>query len=101
MRENKKRQQYVSGLYVNSTYTTVAHYWLIKQLVRTSQWRMVSDKDNSILTAFYRVFAKEIKRADAHHFLFLTDRNKKLLFYIFLTILFTKILHVHNHVRLE
>ncbi|QST00397.1 insertion element protein [Pontibacillus sp. ALD_SL1] len=76
LREIKQRQQYVNGLHVNSTYTTVAHYWLIKQLVKASQWRMVSDKDNSIMTAFYRVFAKEIKRSDAHHFLFLTDRNK-------------------------
>ena len=76
MREIKKREQYVNGLHVNSTYTTVAHYWLIKQLVKSSQWRMVSDKDNSIMTAFYRVFAKEIKRSDAHHFLLLTERDK-------------------------
>ncbi|MBD8068805.1 insertion element protein [Bacillus sp. PS06] len=76
MREIKKRKQYVSGLHVNSTYTTVAHYWLIKRLVGASEWRMISDDDRSIMTAFYRVFAKEIKQSDAHHFLCLTDRNK-------------------------
>ena len=37
---------------------------------------MISDNDSSIKTAFYRVFAKEIKKYDAHHFLSLVDREK-------------------------
>lgn len=72
----KHRSQYVDGLHVNATYTNIAHYWLIKQLVKANEWRMISDNDSSIKTAFYRVFAEEIKRYDAHHFLSLVDREK-------------------------
>jgi transposase-like protein len=58
----RHRSQYVDGLHVNATYTNIAHYWLIKQLVKANEWRMISDNDSSIKTAFYRVFAKEIKQ---------------------------------------
>jgi transposase-like protein len=71
-----KRMQYVDGLHVNPTYTTIAHYWLIKQLVKASEWRMISDNDSSIITAFFRVFSKEVRTYDAHHFLCLIDKNK-------------------------
>jgi hypothetical protein len=30
----KKRMQYIDGLHVNPTYTTIDHYWLIKQKVK-------------------------------------------------------------------
>ena len=73
----KHRSQYVDGLHVNATYINIAHYWLIKQLVKANEWRMISDNDNSIKTAFYRVFAEEIKRYDAHHFLSLVDRKNQ------------------------
>jgi transposase-like protein len=69
-----KRMQYVDGLHVNPTYTTIAHYWLIKQLVKASEWR--SDNDSSVITAFFRVFSKEVRTYDAHHFLCLLDKNK-------------------------
>src|SRR5690606_19053859 len=39
------RGKYVDGLNVHSGYTTTAHYWLIKQLVAASEWRMISDDD--------------------------------------------------------
>ncbi|MFC0474532.1 insertion element protein [Robertmurraya beringensis] len=71
-----KRMQYVDGLHVNPTYTTIAHYWLIKQLVKASEWRMISDNDSSIITAFFRVFSKEVRTYDAHHFLCSIDKNK-------------------------
>jgi hypothetical protein len=77
MDEFNKRLQYVDGLHVNATYTTIVHFWLIKQMVNAKEWRMISDNDSSIMTAFYRVFSKEIKTYDAHHFLWLIDRNKK------------------------
>lgn len=55
----KHRSQYVDGLHVNATYSNFAHYWLIKHLVRSNEWRMISDNDGSIKTAFYRVFGKK------------------------------------------
>ncbi|MFT8321147.1 MAG: insertion element protein [Bacillus sp. (in: firmicutes)] len=71
-----KRMQYVDGLHVNPTYTTIAHYWLIKQMVKANEWRMISDNDSSVITAFFRVFSKEVSTYDAHHFLCLIDKNK-------------------------
>ncbi|WP_326182387.1 insertion element protein [Virgibacillus halodenitrificans] len=71
-----KRMQYVDGLHVNPTYTTIAHYWLMKQMVKAKEWRMISDNDYSIKTAFFRVFSKEVRLSDAHHFLCLLEKNK-------------------------
>ena len=70
------RAKYMGGLHVNSTYTTIAHFWLIRQLVKASEWRFVTDQDNSLMTSIFRVFAKEIRLSDAHHFLCQTDKTK-------------------------
>lgn len=72
----ERRMKYVNGLHVNSTYTTIAHYWIIKHLVKASQWRFITDKDHSLMTSIYRVFCKEFKLTDAHHFLCQTDKTK-------------------------
>ncbi|WP_353049933.1 insertion element protein [Bacillus sp. ISL-35] len=72
----ENRAKYTDGLHVNSTYTTVAHHWLIKELVNASEWRFVTDEDSSLITAIFRVFAKEIRLSDAHHFLCHTDKTK-------------------------
>jgi len=72
----ERRAKYIDGLHINSTYTTIAHYWLIKQLIRASEWRFVTDKDNSLMTSVYRVFSKEICLSNAHHFLCQTDKTK-------------------------
>lgn len=74
----ERRGRYVEGLHVNSTYTTIAHLFLIKQLVNASEWRFVTDKDYSLLTAYSRVFSKEIRLSNAHHFICLVDRSKTL-----------------------
>ncbi|WP_102261546.1 insertion element protein [Mesobacillus jeotgali] len=71
-----RRTQYVDGLHVNSTYTTMAHYWLIKQMVQADEWRMISDNDSSIISAFFRVFSKEIRLTNAHHFINIVDKAK-------------------------
>ncbi len=36
----------------------------------------MTDKDNSLMTSIYRVFSKEIRLSDAHHFLCQTDKTK-------------------------
>lgn len=71
-----RRAQYMDGFHVGATYTTIAHLWLIKQLVKAPEWRFVTDDDSSITTSINRVFAKEISHSDAHHFLCQTDKTK-------------------------
>lgn len=70
------RECYIEGLHINATYTTSAHLWLIKQLVKATEWRFVTDKDNSLMSSIYRVFsgyrmpiiffAKLIKQKQGH-----------------------------------
>ncbi|KAB8136249.1 insertion element protein [Gracilibacillus oryzae] len=76
LNEFNKRMQYVDGLHVNPTYTTMAHFWLIKKMVNANEWRMISDNDPSIKSAFFRVFSKEVRLSDAHHFICSVDKNK-------------------------
>src|SRR5690606_24941779 len=33
------RNKLIKGMHVNSTYTSLAHFWLIKQLVNAKEWR--------------------------------------------------------------
>lgn len=49
----ERRARYMDGLHVNSTYTTIAHFWLIKQLIKASEWRFVTDEDNSLMTSLF------------------------------------------------
>lgn len=75
LNEFVKRQQYVNGLHVGLSYTTMAHLWLIKQLVNTKKWRFITDEDSSLIASYKRVFNQEIKNKDAHYFLCKTDKT--------------------------
>jgi len=72
----QRREKYIDGLHTNSTYTSIAHFWLLKEMLRGKEWRFITDKDNSLMTALFRVFANEFRTTDAHHFLSLVDRTK-------------------------
>lgn len=72
----ERRAKYTDGLHVGATYTTLAHYWLIKQLINAREWRFITDEDQSLMTSINRVFSKEIRLSDAHHFLCQTDKTK-------------------------
>ena len=76
--EFDRRRKYIEGLHVNSTYTTFAQFWLLKQMVNAKEWRFVTDEDSSIMTALYRAYAREISLGEAHHFLCKIDRSKSL-----------------------
>jgi hypothetical protein len=76
LRKIELRERYVDGLHINPTYT-IAHLWHIKQLVKASEWRFVTDKDNSLMTAIYRVFTKEI-RLSMHIISYLKQIKQKL-----------------------
>lgn len=71
-----RRANYIDGLHVKASYTALAHYWLIRQTINAKEWWIVSDEDGALMTAIYRAFAPEIRRAEAHHFLCKTDRSK-------------------------
>lgn len=73
--EFNKREQYVDGLHVNQTYTTLAHLWLTKQLLNANKWRFITDEDPSLITAYNRVFNEEIKNNDAYYFLSKTNKS--------------------------
>ena len=78
LNEFNRRRNYIDGLHTNSTYTTFAHLWLIKQMLHADKWRLVTDDDASILQGVYRVFKDEISNAKAHHFITQLDRSKSL-----------------------
>jgi hypothetical protein len=74
-----KRDDYIDGLHVNSTYTTLAHFWHIKQLLNVKEWRFVTDHDASIMSALMRAFSKEVRLSDLHHFIYkIIDKSKSL-----------------------
>jgi hypothetical protein len=70
------RKHYIDGLHVNSTYTIMAHLWLIKRLINAKNWYFVSDKDLSILTSIPRIFSEEIKCGKAQHFTCSIEKSK-------------------------
>ncbi|WP_034760996.1 hypothetical protein [Rossellomorea vietnamensis] len=73
-----RRADYIDGLHINSTYTTIAHFWHLKQLLNAKEWRVTTDQDASINSALMRVFAKEVGLTDLHHFIYKIDKSKTL-----------------------
>lgn len=71
-----KRFSYVDGLHINHTYTTIAHFWLIKQMVNSEKWRFITDSDASLTTAINRTFKDEVQAKNAY--IFICKVNKKL-----------------------
>ncbi|KML00073.1 hypothetical protein VL06_21130 [Rossellomorea marisflavi] len=64
-----RRKNYIDGLHVKLGYTVTAHLWLLRQMLQSQKWRFVSDEDETIMNAFYRVFNVEFVSTRAHHFL--------------------------------
>ncbi|MEK5444433.1 insertion element protein [Fredinandcohnia sp. FSL W7-1320] len=72
------RSNYIDGLHTNSTYTNIAHFWHLKQMLNAKEWRFSTDHDSTIISALMRVFLKEIDLGDAHHFIYKIDKSKSL-----------------------
>lgn len=70
-----QRRHYVDGLHVNSGYTSLAHFWLLRNTLSVDRWRFVSDDDTSTKPAVARIFSDKIRTGYAHHFLCLTDKT--------------------------
>lgn len=45
-------------------------------MVKSKEWRFITDDDNSLATAIYRVFSNDIRLYNAHHFVSKIDKNK-------------------------
>lgn len=66
--EFNKRRKYVDGLHINHTYTIMAQMFLIKQMIKSGKWRIVSDDDNALKIAIKKIFADEIEYEKLHYF---------------------------------
>lgn len=60
------KQNYVDGMHVKSSYTCMAHMWLLKQSLHADEYYFVTDQDQSIQNAIHRVFTDEIKSKTSH-----------------------------------
>lgn len=72
----KEREKFIDGLHVKSQYTSIAHFWLIQQMVRAKEWRFITDEDYSLINSLYRVFSKDFRLYNAHHFVCKIDKTK-------------------------
>ncbi|MGM0899206.1 MAG: insertion element protein [Bacillota bacterium] len=71
----EQRRHFVDGLHVSQKYTSMAHYWLLRNTLSVNRWRFISDDDGSLKTSVSRIFSNEIRTGHAHHFLCLTDKT--------------------------
>ncbi|WP_043932214.1 hypothetical protein [Bacillus sp. EB01] len=70
-----RRSKYVDGLHVNHTYTVMAQLFLIKQMINTDKWRVVSDDDMVLKSAVKKIFSDEIKAGELHYFVNTFDKT--------------------------
>ena len=74
--ELERRKEYLDGFHVNATYTAIAHYWLLSQVLRSTKTSFISDEDSSIITALMRVYNNEITNKTVHCFLCKLDKSQ-------------------------
>lgn len=73
---DKERDEYaqyksvVNGIGIDQTYTAIAHFWLLRKLITSKYWNIISDNDGALRNGFYKVFTKEILDGFANHFLY-------------------------------
>ncbi|MGP7817332.1 hypothetical protein [Niallia sp. 01092] len=60
---------------INHTYTAMAQMFLIKEMVKTEKWRMVSDDDMVLKSAIKKAFSVEIQQGKLHHFINTFDKT--------------------------
>jgi transposase-like protein len=75
MKELQLRGKYVDGLHVNHTYTAMAQMVLIKEMLKTDKWRIVSDDDMVLKSAVKKAFSNEIQQGKLHHFINTFDKT--------------------------
>lgn len=63
------RKNYIDGMHVDAKYTAIAHYWLIKEMIKCKHWNFISDEDSSLINSVMRVFVDSISTKESHYFL--------------------------------
>lgn len=66
----ERRLLYHGGMHVSDTYTSMAHFWLLKHRLNVREWYLVSDDSRGLEMAILRTFADEVKYKNAHYFAF-------------------------------
>lgn len=69
------RGSYVDGLHVNSTYTAIAHLFLVKSMIQSKKWRFITDADDGLIGAYRKVFKDQIASKDAHQMICMTNKK--------------------------
>ncbi|MDF2699951.1 MAG: hypothetical protein K0Q49_1507 [Haloplasmataceae bacterium] len=67
---------YHRGLYVNPTYTSIAHFWLLNRMIKYNKLNICCDNDNSLKNAITRIFKDRILNKNVN--VFATKLNKKI-----------------------
>jgi transposase-like protein len=73
--EYNRRKNYSDGCHVVSTYTAVAHFYLLKRLLNCNTWCFVTDEDNTLIDPIMRVYKDEIKSKKTHAFTCRVDKT--------------------------
>ena len=52
-------------------------FGLIKRMIHAKEWRFITDDDQSLYYSLFRVFSKEVRLSEAHHFIAHVDKSKE------------------------
>lgn len=53
----------------------MAQLFLIKQMIRTDKWRVTSDNDMTLKSAYKKMFSEEIHEGKLHYFVNTFDKS--------------------------
>ncbi|SDH73445.1 hypothetical protein [Desulfosporosinus hippei] len=72
------RKNYVEGSHTKRTYTAIAHFWLLKQMLDVKEWFFVSDNDATLESAVFRVFSDVFLSGYGNYFTCQNDKTLSL-----------------------
>lgn len=78
LHEFELRKNYVEGSHTRVTYTAIAHYWLLKQMLNVKEWFFVSDDDATLESAVFRVFSDVFLSGYGNYFTCQNDKSLSL-----------------------
>jgi len=76
--EFELRKNYVEGSHTKRTYTAIAHYLLLKQMLNVKEWFFVSDDDATLESAVFRVFSNVFLSGYGNYFTCQNDKTLSL-----------------------
>jgi len=69
------RKKYVEGVHVKTTYTAIAQYWLLRETLDVKEWFFISDDDQTLQSAIFRVFKDDFLSGYASYFVCQTNKS--------------------------